>query len=48
MHVMDDAGLKLGARVRERVAAMPEDVSQEELITWVEAMRLRWGVGNGT
>lgn len=48
MHVMDDAGLRLGARVRERVAAMPEEMSQEELIIWVEAMRLRWGVGNGT
>src|SRR5690606_8342524 len=48
MHVMDDAGRELGARIRERGAAMPEDMSQQELITWVEAIRLRWGVGNGT
>jgi hypothetical protein len=48
MHVMDDAGLALGARVRERVAAMPAEVSLDELVAWVAGLGLRWGVGNGT
>lgn len=46
-HVMDVAGLEFGARVRERVESIRDDMSQDELITWVEGMRLRWGVGNG-
>ena len=48
MHVMDDAGLVLGARVRDRVAAMPEEQSLDELVAWVAGLDLRWGVGNGT
>jgi hypothetical protein len=48
MHVMDDDGLALGARVRERVMAMPQAMSRDELVDWVAGLRLRWGVGNGT
>jgi hypothetical protein len=48
MHVMDEAGLALGERVRERVTAMPEAMSRDELVDWVAGLGLRWGVGNGT
>lgn len=48
MHVMDDDGMALGARVLERVAAMRKEPSSDELAAWVVGLGLRWGVGNGT